>query len=95
MHLSKFAEKAQEVLQEAQNIATRNHHQAVDVEHLAPALLQQENGLIPRLLEMNNLPVDQLRARLEEELARVPQVTGDTSATPGLYVTNRLKQLLE
>src|ERR1700692_4839054 len=94
MDLSKFTEKAQEALQEAQNIATRNHHQAVDVEHLALALLQQENGLIPRLLEMNNLPLDQLRARLEEELARVPQVTGDTSAAPGLHVTNRLNQLL-
>src|SRR5579872_3535802 len=94
MDLSKFTEKAQEALQEARNIATRLHHQAVDVEHVALALLQQENGLVPRLLERNNIPADLLRARLEEELARIPQVTGDTSTSPGLMVTNRLNQLL-
>ena len=33
MDLNKFTEKAQEALQEAQNVATRHQHQAVDVEH--------------------------------------------------------------
>ena len=39
MDLNKFTEKAQGALTEAQNIATRNQHQAVDVEHVAVALL--------------------------------------------------------
>ncbi|EEF62597.1 AAA ATPase central domain protein [Pedosphaera parvula Ellin514] len=94
MDLNKFTEKAQQGLQEAQNIASRNQHQAVDVEHVALALIQQENGLVPRLLEMMQAPVDVIRARLEEELTRIPQVTGDTSAAPGLYVTARLNKLL-
>ena len=34
MDLSKFTEKSQAALMEAQNIATRNQHQSVDVEHL-------------------------------------------------------------
>lgn len=94
MDLSKFTEKAQQGLQEAQNIANRSQHQAIDVEHLALALLQQENGLMPRLLEMMQVPVDVLRVRLEEELGRLPQVSGDTSAAPGIYVTARLNKLL-
>jgi ATP-dependent Clp protease ATP-binding subunit ClpB len=94
MDLSKFTEKAQQALQEAQSIANRSQHQAVDVEHVALGLLQQENGLAPRLFEMMQVPVDVLRARLEGELARLPQVSGDTSAAPGLYVTARLNKLL-
>jgi ATP-dependent Clp protease ATP-binding subunit ClpB len=41
-------------LQEAQNNATRNQHQSVDVEHLMLALLEQEGGLVPRLFEKDN-----------------------------------------
>src|SRR5947207_11771201 len=41
MDLNKFTEKSQGALMEAQNIATRHQHQAVDVEHLMLALLQQ------------------------------------------------------
>jgi ATP-dependent Clp protease ATP-binding subunit ClpA len=51
MDLNKFTEKSQTALTEAQAIGTRHQHQAVDVEHLALALLEQEEGLVPRLLE--------------------------------------------
>jgi ATP-dependent Clp protease ATP-binding subunit ClpB len=94
MDLSKFTERAQGALQEAQNIATRHQHQAVDVEHLALALLLQEQGLVPRLFEKCQVPPDLLQARLEEELGRLPRVTGDTTTPTGVYVTQRLNQLL-
>lgn len=67
MDLSKFTEKGQEALQEAQSIATRNQHQAVDVEHLMLALLEQEGGLAPRLFEKSGVAPGLLRARLEEQ----------------------------
>lgn len=44
MDLNKFTEKSQTALTEAQAIGTRRQHQAVDVEHLALALLEQEEG---------------------------------------------------
>src|SRR5262249_8185420 len=93
MDLGKFTEKAQEALQEAQNIATRHQHQAVDVEHVALALLEQGEGLVPRLFEKCGAPPDLLRAKLEEQLGQLPRVTGDTSAAPGLYVTQRVNKL--
>lgn len=94
MDLSKLTEKAQAALAEAQNIATRNQHQAVDVEHLALALLEQEGGLVPRLFEKAKVSPNLLRTKLEEEINRLPRVSGDTSAAPGLYVTQRLNELL-
>ena len=94
MDLSKLTEKAQAALQEAQNVATRHQHQAVDVEHLGLALLQQEQGLVPRLFEKCQVAPDLLQSKLEQELDRLPRVTGDTNMGGGVYVTQRLNQLL-
>jgi ATP-dependent Clp protease ATP-binding subunit ClpB len=94
MDLSKFTEKSQAALSEAQNIATRDQHQAVDVEHLMLALLNQEGGLVPRLFEKAKVSPDLLRAEVEQELNRIPRVSGDTTTGQGLYVTQRLNKLL-
>lgn len=94
MDLNKLTEKAQAALQEAQSIATRHQHQAVDVEHLMLGLLKQENGLVPRLLEKTHVSADLTAAKTEEELSKLPRVSGDTSMSSGVYVTQRLNQLL-
>jgi ATP-dependent Clp protease ATP-binding subunit ClpB len=94
MDLNKLTEKSQEALMEAQTLAVRHQHQAVDVEHLALALVTQDGGLVPRLVEMLKVSPDLLKARLEEELARLPQVSGDSTAGQGIHVTQRLNKLL-
>ena len=94
MDLTKFTEKSQAALMEAQAIATRNHHQAVDVEHLTLALLEQEGGLVPRLFEKAGVSPDLLRTRVQEALEHIPRVSGDTVTDQGLYVTQRLNKLL-
>jgi len=94
MDLNKFTEKAQSALTEAQSIATRHQHQTVDVEHVALALLVQEGGLIPRLFEKAKIPPDLLQSKLEEELGRLPRVSGDAATAQGLYITQRLNKTL-
>ena len=94
MDLNKFTEKSQAALMEAQNIATRNQHQAVDVEHLLLALLEQEGGLVPRLFEKAKVAPDLLKAKVEEELNRIPRVSGSDTTGQGTYVTQRLNKLL-
>jgi len=94
MDLNVLTEKSQAALQEAQALATRSQHQAVEVEHLALALVAQDGGLLPRLLERLKLSPDLTKAKLEEELGRLPRVSGDTSTTQGIHVTQRLNKLL-
>src|SRR5256714_2725252 len=94
MDLNKFTEKSQAALMEAQTIATRNQHQAVDVEHLMLALLEQEGGLVARLLEKAKVAPDLLKAKIEEELNRIPRVSGTDMIGQGVYVTQRLNKLL-
>src|SRR6202140_3632169 len=94
MDLNKFTEKSQAALAEAQSTGTRLQHQAVDVEHLALALLEQEDGLIPRLVEKAGVSPDLLKTRIRDALDRIPRVSGDTTTGQGIYVTQRLNKLL-
>ncbi|ASR03714.1 ATP-dependent chaperone ClpB [Gordonia rubripertincta] len=95
MDTGTLTEKSREALQEAQNLATRMGHTEVDGEHLLLALVDQQDGLVPRLLEQTGANVDALRSDLEHELSRRPKVSGP-GATPGrLVVTQRLARLLE
>jgi len=94
MDPNRLTQKCQEAMHDAQSRAVRRGHQEVDVEHLLAALLAQPEGLLPRLLRKMDIPADAIRQRLEEELAKRPQVSGP-GATPGnVYVTQRLNQVL-
>src|ERR1700726_4543062 len=94
MELNKFTEKSQAALEEAQAIGTRHQHQAVDVEHLALALLEQEEGLVPRLVEKAGVSPDLLKRKIQEDLDRIPRVSGDSTSGQGIHVTQRLNKLL-
>jgi len=94
MDLNKFTEKSQAALVEAQNIATRNQHQAVDVEHALLALLEQEGGLVPRLFEKAGVAPDLVTSKLNAELARLPKVSASDPSAQGTYVTQRMNKLL-
>ncbi|MFQ3670267.1 MAG: ATP-dependent chaperone ClpB [Verrucomicrobiia bacterium] len=94
MDLTKFTERAQDALGHAQQQAIRLHHQTVDVEHLLLALLEQENGLIPQLVQLCNIPTDLLLAKVDGALAKLPRVSGQAAAQQGVYITQRLNRLL-
>ena len=93
MDLSKTTQKVQEALQQGQVKALRYGHQEVDSEHLLLALLDQENGLVPRLIERVGASVPVVRARTEQELEKRPRVQGSTEAGK-VYITQRLNQTL-
>ncbi|WP_432855325.1 ATP-dependent chaperone ClpB [Amycolatopsis sp. CA-161197] len=95
MDMNKLTQKSQEALQEAQSVAQHHGHTETDGEHLLLALLDQSDGLAPRLLVQAGADVDGLREAVEGELARRPKVTGP-GATPGqVYLTRRLAGLLD
>jgi ATP-dependent Clp protease ATP-binding subunit ClpB len=90
MNLNRFTEKALEAVQEAQNIATRLQHQVVEVEHLLRALLEQQDGLVPRLFEKAGVSPRLLLSKLDGAFGQIPQVSGDVST----YAGQRLNRLL-
>jgi ATP-dependent Clp protease ATP-binding subunit ClpB len=93
MRLDKLTVKSQEAIQEAQRIAEKKGNQQLDVEHLLYALLEEEEGLIYKILGRLGIDIETLKKDIEEEIEKFPKVSG---ATPlGLYISPRLKTVLE
>ena len=76
MRLDKLTTKSQEALQQAQGLADKRNHQAIDAEHLLFALIGQKDGVTVSLLQKLAVPVGGLTDRLQKALDRMPQVTG-------------------
>jgi ATP-dependent Clp protease ATP-binding subunit ClpB len=95
MDPNRLTQKSTEALHDAQTKALRFGHTEVDDEHLLLALLDQAEGIVPRLLTQAGADPDRLRSGLEAELARRPRVSGP-GVTPGqVAVTQRLNRLLD
>ncbi len=95
MDADRLTQKSQAALQEAQTLALRLGHTQVDGEHLLLALLEQPDGLAPRLLGQMGTDVDRLRRAVEAELERRPKVTGPAAAPGQVFLTQRLGRLLD
>jgi len=92
MRLDKLTTKSQEALQQAQVLAEKRNHQAIDVEHLLFALLGQKEGVVLALLQKLGVAADILTGRLQKALERLPQVSGGAGQS---FITPRLKKVLE
>ncbi len=95
MDINRLTDKSQEARRQAQTLASRRNHQGVDVEHLLAALLEPADGVVTALLAQTGVSVAGVRKALEDELNRIPQVTGAGAAAgpEQLYVTQRLSRL--
>jgi ATP-dependent Clp protease ATP-binding subunit ClpB len=95
MDPSRLTLKSQEALQAAQALALRHGHSEVDGEHLLAALIDQEGGLIPRLLEAQGVDVVALSRDLEDALNAKARTTGPGAAPGQVFLTQRLARLLD
>ena len=71
MKLDKFTVKAQEALQESQAVARKRDHQEILPEHVLAALLAQQDGLVPPLLQRVGAEPKLVQQRLEDEVASI------------------------
>ncbi len=91
MNMNKLTQRSQEALQEAQSRALQMNHAEVDGEHLLAVLLDQDNGLLPRMLERMSVPVESVASAVNAELRKRPSVSGPGAET---RITRRLQQIL-
>jgi ATP-dependent Clp protease ATP-binding subunit ClpB len=65
MRLDKLTTKSQEALQQAQSLAEKRNHQAIDVGHLLFVLLGQKEGVVLSLLQKLGVPVTSVTERFQ------------------------------
>lgn len=95
MDLNRLTQKSQEALHDAQTKALRFGHTEIDAEHLLLALIEQPEGLVPRLLSATGVDPGKLREQVEAELDRRPRVSGPGAAPGQVFVTQRLSRLFD
>jgi ATP-dependent Clp protease ATP-binding subunit ClpB len=94
MDINRFTEKAQEAVRAAQTLGTRYGNQQIEVEHLLYALLDQKGGLVPSVLSKAGVNVEPLKQAVENEINRIPKVTGPSGPVDQVYITARLNKTL-
>ena len=90
MTMENFTQKAQQAISESQQLALKNHNQQVDGEHLHAALLDQSDGLIPRLMQLIGMDASRYKADVDALVDNLPKVDGNIQ----LYATRRFNELL-
>jgi ATP-dependent Clp protease ATP-binding subunit ClpB len=94
MDFNKLTQKSQEAFTEAQNKAISFGHVEVDCEHLLWALLDQTDGLVPRLLQRMDIRPEMVKNEIVAELDRKARVSGPGAEAGKIFVSQRLSRLL-
>src|SRR3989344_4281823 len=90
----KFTIKAQEALQNAQDIASQKNHGEFRAIHLLSSLIADEQSLVRPLLIKAGVNLEELDKSVEEELGKLPKIFANTSISQ-LYLSQELMHILE
>ena len=90
----KFTELGISAIKEMAEVAKRNGQQEVEVWHLLSALLSQENGIVPALLEEMGVGTAPVQLALQRELKNLPKIAGDVN-TARSYASTSLSEAVE
>ncbi|MNU14497.1 Chaperone protein ClpB 1 [compost metagenome] len=80
MNLNNFTIKAQETLQQAQQVAFNHNNPYIETQHLLKAMLEDKEGPIEFLLKKSNGNLNLINTKLDESIARIAKQTGGDAA---------------
>ncbi len=98
MRFDRFTEKAQEAAMRAYEILQHYKHTQVDTEHMFLALIQQEDGTIPTILQQAEANTDVITRKLETALESAPKSSNTpygNAPTAQVFITPRLKRVMD
>ncbi|RRJ96766.1 ATP-dependent chaperone ClpB [Opitutaceae bacterium TAV4] len=93
MDPNQFTQMSRQAITDAQSEARRRNNNEVETWHLLHALLAQENGIVPAIVEKLGLTTPALQLAANRELDRLPRVSGSVD-TSKIYVTQAVNEVL-
>ena len=87
INFAQYTEKAREAVLDSQNAARELGQQEIAVWHLLLALVRQEQGIVPRILDKLNVGASPVLVAAQRECERLPKVSGSTAAGNQVYVS--------
>jgi len=94
MNFQRFTIKAQEALQNAQEIAARHNHGEFKAIHLLAALILDEGSLVRPMLLKAGVNLETLSQRIDELLKKEPKIFSGGNLAQ-LYLSQELMQVLD
>ena len=89
MNIQKFTQKSMEAVQDCEKLAYEYGNQEIEQEHLLVALLQQEDGLIPQMIEKMEIQLEHFKENATRRLEARTKVSGGQ-----VFVGKDLNQVL-
>ena len=90
----RFTELGITAIQQMAEVAKRNGQQEVDVWHLLTTLMNQENGIVPALMEEMGVGTAPVQLALQRELKNLPKIAGNVN-TARSYASSALTEAVE
>lgn len=90
----RFTELGITAIQQMAEVAKRNGQQEVDVWHLLATLMNQENGIVPALMEEMGVGTAPVQLALQRELKNLPKIAGNVN-TARSYASSALTEAVE
>ena len=90
MNFNKFTIKAQEAVQNAQEIASHYGNQSIEPEHFLAALIQDTQGIVGPLLQKLGANVEYVKIKMLELIEKLPKIQGGQQ-----YMSPAVQRLLE
>ncbi|GAB4512300.1 MAG: AAA family ATPase [Anaerolineae bacterium] len=95
IRFERFTERAQDAAARAYEILQRYGHNQVDTEHILLALLEQNDGVIPQILNNLNTDVSVIRSRVDDILQASPKAAIYGGGTGQVFITPRVKRVID
>jgi ATP-dependent Clp protease ATP-binding subunit ClpB len=92
MNFSRYTDKAKELVSNAQTYAIAEGHQAFLPEHILHVMLDDAEGLIPKIILSSSGNIDLVKNDLQQSLAKHPKISGDSANK--LYISQDLAKIL-
>ena len=80
----KYTQKALAVMQEAQQDAAMRYNQEITSLHVLHALASEPEGLLAAIFADCGTDVPMLKARVEQEMSKIPEVRGQDRLSMGM-----------
>lgn len=95
IRFERFTERAQDAAARAYEILQRYGHNQVDTEHILLALLEQNDGVIPQILERLNVDASLIRSRVDDILQASPKAAIYGGGAGQVFITPRVKRVID
>jgi ATP-dependent Clp protease ATP-binding subunit ClpB len=93
MRFDKFTIKSQELIQNAQSLASSKNHQQIEPEHLLSTMLKEPEGIARAMLDKLGVSTNDISRELSNAIDKLPKVSGSTVGDA--YISPRTKGVLD